>query len=363
VGGGVQVAASLIGELERLALDHEALSRFPWLTNVTVVASQVVLANKQVVADSPLTIDVVDRAPHAFDILKSWLRRGHEEYDVAFVVFGPMYHRIPASRLIQGCADVRSFHPRPAGMPSEGRHAAARTWARSLLSKKSFARSHALVVESESMRHAVVRTPATQQVPVWVVRNGYHQVFDRPEVWGNVELPPRRPQVVARLGYVTRAYPHKNLQLLPLVHRLLRDRYGIEVEFVVTLNADEWEAQSDEFRRACRNVGPLTVDQLPKFYEQIDLAFFPSLLEASSAMPIEALRMGVTLVASDREFVRETTSGAFFFEPTDPGDAARAVASAIGESRNGTSPVKAVASNARSRAMAYLDIIDRELRE
>ena len=75
-----------------------------------------------------------------------------------------------------------------------------------------------------------------------------------------------------------------------------------------------------------RNHGEVTPSQLHELYAQVDGVFFPSLLEASSATPLEANVLGIPLVASNRDFVRTTAETFALFEPTDPLDTASALA-------------------------------------
>jgi glycosyltransferase involved in cell wall biosynthesis len=128
------------------------------------------------------------------------------------------------------------------------------------------------------------------------------------------------------LGFVGRAYSHKNIDVLPGVRRALRERYGVDAAIKVTLNDDEWAAQTQEFRSEIENSGSMSLKDLVEFYRSVDGVVFPSLLECFSVTPLEAMAMGLPLYASDRAFVRDSCGDLpFYFDPLDPVSIADAV--------------------------------------
>ena len=119
------------------------------------------------------------------------------------------------------------------------------------------------------------------------------------------ELGPRFSEPYAgeiRLLYTTRDYPHKNLDFLPSV-RLHAESLGLDLKFVVTLTNDEWVTKSSDFHASCVNVGPVRVGEIADLHAQVFGVFFPSLLEASSATPMEAMALGSPLFASDLSLI------------------------------------------------------------
>jgi glycosyltransferase involved in cell wall biosynthesis len=125
------------------------------------------------------------------------------------------------------------------------------------------------------------------------------------------------------LAYPTRDYPHKNLEFLPDVAAEMAG-LGVRVNFIVTLRPDEWDRRSARFRAVCTNLGEVAVDQVATVLKGSDGLFFPSLLEAYSVGPVEAMALGVPVFASDRDFVRTVCGEAAVY--LDPHDAARAAA-------------------------------------
>lgn len=177
------------------------------------------------------------------------------------------------------------------------------------------------------------------------------------------------PQVQAtglpRVLYVSRNYPHKNLRVLGAVGDVLDGR-GTPVTFVLTLHAEEWASLDEATRRHSVNVGAVSVQQLTGLYASADACIFPSLVEAFSVTPLEALATGKPLVASDRPFVREIAGEIpWYADPRDP----EALAEALTQALHSPDPERIEAGrrltaswpSPRKRALAYLAIIDREL--
>ncbi|MBT3583408.1 MAG: hypothetical protein HN509_00765, partial [Halobacteriovoraceae bacterium] len=107
--------------------------------------------------------------------------------------------------------------------------------------------------------------------------------------WVNIDFNKQKSDLT--LGIVSRDYPHKNLKVLPDVAVALRQIYGINVRFLVTLTDDEWSMRDLRFYKYIDNVGSINIAQCPSFYKLLDGVIFPSLLECFSATPIESMIM------------------------------------------------------------------------
>jgi glycosyltransferase involved in cell wall biosynthesis len=311
-GGGVQVAASLLDEIAQLTTVGE------WQGVSDLIDAEVsseVLANLRPDTVERLAMKVVNRRPSR---MASKLSDARGRYASVLTVFGPLYSAPRAGRRIMGYADVTSLYPDPSSTGvSPGTR--ARRSLRSHMSRMEASRQDLLVVETDAMKDRLRDVLGSSCPQIEVVANAVNaRVLD-------AELDVRIADVLERerrtadvlFSFPTRAYPHKNLKFLPLVrHQLLRR--GIDARFVVTLRHEEWTAQSPEFRLACLNLGEVTVEQIATVMRLSDGIFFPSLLEAYSATPIEALALGTPLFASDRKFVRSTCrDAAVYFDPLD----------------------------------------------
>jgi glycosyltransferase involved in cell wall biosynthesis len=110
------------------------------------------------------------------------------------------------------------------------------------------------------------------------------------------------------------------------VKRQLRQSYGREADVYVTFPPEEWAACDAGFRESVINVGVLSLSQCPSFYAQMDAVVFPSLLECFSAVPIETMKVGRPLFASDLSFIRDVCGDhCAYFDPLDAADIARSI--------------------------------------
>jgi glycosyltransferase involved in cell wall biosynthesis len=362
VGGGVQVAASFLDELAALQEKGE-VEQYRWLKTADVHASPVVARELGPGTSSRLSVEVRRLS------WRKWLFRSRQRFDVVFVVFGPDYGRRRSRRLVMGFADGTLVHDRPGALPAPRGRARVRQTVRRIVAAWAFRRSDVLVVETDELRRVVSQRLPFDLRSIEVVPNSWSRVFDELESWLPLDRDVRAFAGNATvLSYVCRNYPHKNLEFLGGLGAELRRIHHCDVVFAVTLTETEWRRMSAGFRAACINVGPLDVRKVPTLLQSTDGVIFPSLLESFSATPIEAMRMGKPLFASDRSFVRTVCKDApIFFDPEDPVAAAKVVAGALADPRLLVRHVKLgleiarSAPTARDRALRYLKILDREL--
>lgn len=319
VGGGVQVAASLLDEAA--AMGDEP--RWSDLLDRTVFEVSPMVARNTV-------HDTLGRLPHIVrhrrpGDVSSLARDTISRSRASLSLFGPVYSRPRAKRRLMGYADVTSIYP-----PITGH----RTWkgrARARLSLLELTMQDLVIVETVAMRSRIIQELGGRAPEIRVVPNAVN---------GRVLSASRDDQLAGTisaanldagltLAYPTRDYPHKNLEFLPRVARELARR-GHAARFVVTLKSEEWHAKSADFRDACINVGEVTVDQVATLLTACDGLFFPSLLEAYSATPVEAMALATPVFASDRDFVRTVCGdAAIYFDPNDASAAAESVVAAL----------------------------------
>ena len=195
---------------------------------------------------------------------------------------------------------------------------------------------------------------------ITVVHNCVSSLYFEPNVWKPVILPVNNKSNI-NIGYISRDYPHKNLDFLPYVKDILLEKYSINAKLFVTLTDYEWSNKSKKFKDSVINIGPLNVNQCPSFYNYMDLILFPSLLECFSATPLEAMIMKKALFSSDRKFVRDVCFDyAEYFDPTDPESAASSIASNYPFSQERLNIAMKHAtkfSSAKDRAMSYINLM------
>jgi len=186
-------------------------------------------------------------------------------------------------------------------------------------------------VQTESMRRALVAwhggTPVVRVLPFSDFAPG---------AVGGAAAHERRGIRKWDFVYVSDGVPHKNHRRLIDAWALLADQ-GLRPSLALTLGErDEglarWiEAQSTERGLQVTNLGSLAREQVTELYLSAGALVFPSLLESFGLPLIEADRLGLPIVASERDYVRDVCVPAHTFDPLSAVSIARAVRRALGQ--------------------------------
>lgn len=356
-GGGVQVATSFISEILPFLREGKGIS--VW------VSKEVSLSLAKLGVDVALcpNIDLVDvrGIEAAFSEYNELLSR----FDLVFTIFGPNYFRNKNYINIVGFAQLWILDDSAYSLLSPFNR--FKTKLKFFAQKLFFKTADAFVVELEHVRDSLYKQRIAKPDSVHVAYNCISSLYLKPETWQPLES-----SITSRnfkLGFLGRDYAHKNTSILPGVKRILAKKYGLNVDFFVTFNEQEWANKPEAFRSSIANVGSLAVTQCPSFYQALDAVIFPSLLECFSATPLEAMAMEKPLFASDRRFVKDICGDfALYFDPLDPENVADVIASYIQNQHGKDSERLALArehainfSSAKGRAERYLEIIRTEL--
>lgn len=360
VGGGVQVATSFIYELS--VLDNVDLSFLEVIVS-TEIADLLNFLNVNVsVFKSYKSIN-----NYGVNAFFSDFNSEIKSYDVVFTVFGPNYLRVKAKKEIVGFAQlwILDFNNPVSEKMS--------FFSRIILRFKFyiqwlfFLRADHYVVELEHVKKSLVDKKGVDSKKISVVYNTVSSLYKDKSKWQPVCI--KKNQEELSLGIVTRDYPHKNVNILPLVAEALEAKHNLKVHFYTTLNDAEWATKDAFFKKHVSTVGSLSPDQCPSFYEQIDAVVFPSLLECFSATPLEAMVMSKPLFASDRGFVRDVCGDyAVYFDPLDADDIALNIANYFKADTERADQLQQARdhalsfSSARGRAEQYLEIIQQHLK-
>ena len=358
-GGGVQVAISFIYELSLMS-DTD-------LSYIHVVASDEVnngLTRLNTKINGFGSYEVLNT--YGLQALRSPLNKRVKCYHVVFTIFGPNYLRIKAPNEIVGFAQLWMLNfDNPISQTMS-------FFSRNILRTKFsvqwlfFLRADHYIVELEHVKEALVVKKSIDIGKISVVYNTVSSLYLDKNLWKSICF--KKNENELSLGIVTRDYPHKNLDILPLVAQQLELHHSLKVRFYTTLNEIEWSLRDDEFKKYVSTVGSLSPEQCPSFYEQIDGVLFPSLLECFSATPLEAMVMNKPLFASDRGFVRDVCgSHAMYFNPLDANNIADHIANYFKSNLDRTAQLQQARnhalnfSSAKSRAEKYLHIINSHL--
>lgn len=357
-GGGVQVAISFLYEMSLLKSE---LSNFHIVVSSEVADGLNRLNTKVLVFDQYDIIDVF-----GIKAFNSNLNKRIKYYDTVFTIFGPNYLRVKAQNEIVGFAQpwILNFdNPISKRMKPLKRIELRLKFSLQWL---FFLRSDHYIVELDHVRDKLVSLKGVDSNKISIIHNTVSSLYYDKSEWKHVSI--QKSNEAISLGFLTRDYPHKNLDILPAVAEVLQLHHNLSVRFYTTLNDFEWVSKDAFFKKYVSSVGSLAPDQCPSFYEQLDGVIFPSLLECFSATPLEAMAMEKPLFASDRGFVRDVCGNhATYFNPLDADDIATKIAefyksdkvdaNNLREARNHALSF----STAKDRAEKYLEIIHKHL--
>ena len=351
VGGGVQVATSVISELSLLANLPE---------NLTIWSSSEVDANlKSLGCDLSLLPDYEVVDTYGLKAIFSSAIAKTRHFDRIFTIFGPLYSLFNKNFNIVGFAQPWIIYPNNEISKDLS------FWKRKMIQLKFtiqtlfFRKSDLVIVELEHVALGLQRKGITTSRNVNVIYNCVNSIYFDERKWKDIPISDRDSDNKIKLGFVGRNYKHKNTQLFPAVARHLLEKHNIEADFYVTFNEDEWRACPDDFKIFVKNIGVLSIAQCPSFYKSMDAIVFPSLLECFSATPLEAMVMNKPLFASDRPFNRDICKNhAVYFDPSNAEDAANKIADYYLMNRGFPENSK-ILDEARQHALSFPDAKER----
>lgn len=364
-GGGVQVATSFIAEIAENSPISEDYDLHLYISNAVFENLKSTNVNLDCF-EKLLIIDVRGLGALKKDIYKKFVG-----FDIVFTVFGPLYLPRRIKNHIVGFAQAWILYP--GGEAYNYLPLRSRIFYRLKYSVQwLFFRWTAirLVVELQHVKDRLVSFKGYPADCVDVVNNCISAIYFNENKWMPIHWGDKLSSNAIKIGYLSRAYSHKNLQILLAVAKEISKIGACEVRFFVTLNSDEWSSFSDEYRSTIINVGPLTVAQCPSFYQAMDGVLFASVLECFSATPLEAMAMRRPLFASDRGFVRDCCKeNAVYIDPVNAEDIAKKIINWFTNMSNKEQcnhidrAYRHVVElpNSGDRALGYMQIIDRQV--
>lgn len=183
--------------------------------------------------------------------------------------------------------------------------------------------ANALIVQTDDVNQRVRKLLGTEQV--FTVTNNHNSWFDAPVDYPQ-RLPDRREDTF-RLLTLTSYYPHKNLDIIPHIINVLPPDIRERVEFVLTLNEEEFKTQISQWiPPQIRLIGSVAPPECPSLYAECDAMFLPTLAECFSASYPEAMKMRKPIITSDLGFARSICEdAALYFEPCNAEAAAKQI--------------------------------------
>jgi len=352
-GGGIQVAASFVYELSHL--------KYKWCD--VAVSSEVHREIMSIGVDvNRFTSYYVHDANGVLALFDFYFVKALFRYDVVFTVFGPLYSLIKPKKSVVGFAQPWIIIPDNEIYEKLGFIKKKLVRIKYYIQKKFYFMSDEIIVELEFVKRLLSCYYSNNNI--CVVNNCVSGVFLRDDQWRPVSYDKQGSSLL--LGIVSRDYPHKNLDILTCVGRILDENYNLSVKFLVTLTDEEWQSKNAEFYDYVENIGKVDIQQCPSFYRLLNGVVFPSLLECFSATLVEAMIMEVPVFASDREFVHDVCGvHAIYFEPLNPQDIASKIYAYFSNNNSNVYHELLAAkghakkfSNPSVRAKKYIDIVE-----
>ncbi|EJD6371243.1 glycosyltransferase, partial [Providencia rettgeri] len=228
-----------------------------------------------------------------------------------------------------------------------------------------FRRYTELIVEHQHVKNALIKKGYKSNIQV--VSNTYASIFNEKNQWSILCRPIAMENSRITLGYIGKAYTHKNLEILKKVNDILINKYNITINFLFTLDSDDMKRLKFIEEKNFFSVGTISLNKCPSFYKLIDALIFPTMLECFSASPIEAMKMNVPILTSNYSFMKEICQDtAIYFDATSSEDIAKKIAYFIEnkenitlDSRDAAKEILATLPTSKERAINYLKIINR----
>jgi len=325
VGGGIQNTFSFVREALNDDAGHE------WhLALSESVASELQREFPEAAAKARIFANATTPARNRAARCRLQAIEAEIQPDCVFTYNGPAYVKFRAPHLL-GFATPWVTHPswlayRTLSFPIE--------WIKTALASKYkahwFRFADSWVTETNVSKSGLARRLGLDANQVFVVSNSCGPYYFAQQC----ERPFPRPGGVLRLLCFAAAYPHKRLELLPLVAQKLDLLCpGLNFEFVVTLPEDSPTLLAIRKNAAAlgvssriKNEGRIGVTDGPQLYQSCDVCFMPTVLETFSATYPEAMAMGLPIVTSDVQFASDVCQdAALYFEANDAAAAAECI--------------------------------------
>lgn len=152
-------------------------------------------------------------------------------------------------------------------------------------------------------------------VKVYTVSNTYNQCFDNV---GDMDTSIKLPDFDGvTLLTISSYYLHKNLSIIRPLIRYLNERYpDFKCRFVLTIRKQDFPNLTELEESHIVFLGPIPVTQCPYLYKQADFMLMPTLLECFSASYAEAMKMDVPIITTDLGFAHSICQdAAVYYSP------------------------------------------------
>jgi glycosyltransferase involved in cell wall biosynthesis len=124
----------------------------------------------------------------------------------------------------------------------------------------------------------------------------------------------------------TRYYPQKNLEILPEVAKLIKEK-GLPYRIIFTLEPEQHPGarqlleliNASDLGDIIINLGNIPFNEVEVLYQEVDALLLPTVLESFSTTYADAMFYRKPIITSNLDFALEVCrDAAWYFEPKDP---------------------------------------------
>lgn len=303
-GGGVQVATSFLKDLVALGFIQDA--------ELSVYVSSAVnlnLEEKFFNKNFFVNFKVVDSKEINF--LNSYKLNN---YDIVFTIFGPMFLPFYKNKHISGFAQPWIVYPVSDAIKKFSFLMRLFLRLKYFLASYIFKKADILIVESSYIKRLLIEKGYMNRIEV--VENSVSGIFYKKSEWKEINSEAFNSKKI-NLGVLSASYPHKNLDFIVDLAEMIELIYPQNFNFIFTLPTAKFHDLSKRNKLGSLvNLGVISLQECPSFYNQIDGVILPSLLECFSITPYESMLMKKVIFLSDRDFFKQYCLGhALYFNP------------------------------------------------
>lgn len=202
--------------------------------------------------------------------------------------------------------------------------------------KRELRKRKYFITQSNTVKGGILSVVKTDEENVKVISNVLPALFlDQKKT---IVFNKQNNEGVIYIACVAAPMGHKNLDILPEVLKILRDKHCItNTVFLTTipetsnfLKRLNQELSSMNLMTNVINYGYCTQEKLIDLYSKCEICFMPTLLETFSATLLEAMFFNLAIVTSEFSFNQEVVEdSALYFKPMDAEDAADKLATLL----------------------------------
>jgi len=140
-----------------------------------------------------------------------------------------------------------------------------------------------------------------------------------------------------KLLVFTRYYPHKNLEILLKVAKIIISKRK-SYQIILTIDNEQHanvgkilkKINTEENQDVIINIGKINRHHIKSLYEQVDALLLPTLMESFSTTYADSMGFGIPVFTSDLDFAKEVCGdAAFYFNPHDENSIYKVIDSAF----------------------------------